>query len=169
MTTPSNPQNDFTPFLPSTYNIPEQDEHIKNYLGDRLSIFSDVINDKKIGMYVQDAENFGGHKVFYDTTKILRNGYQFLARIQNYPANGVIVLNPPPNINEQFVIWNIWGSASKPPTSLGAGDGDFFSYNNEGNSKITFTMTDLAITVTTVGLGSGYSGYIVLEYLRDGT
>jgi len=165
---PTNPSNLFTPFIEATYNIPEEDDRGRVYLNDKLSSITDVVNDKKIGLYVQDAENFGGHKIFYDSTKITRNGYQFLARIANYPAAGVIVLDPPPNINEQFVIWNVWGSASKPPSATGAGDGDFFSYYSEGNSKITFTMTDLAITVTTVGLGTGYSGFIVVEYIRNG-
>jgi hypothetical protein len=166
---PNNPSNLFTPFIEATYNIPEEDDRMKVYLNDKLSKIADTLNDKKIGSYTQDVENFNGNKIIYDSPKITRNGYQYLARIKDYPAGGVIIVNPPPNINEQFVIWQVWGSASKPPTATGAGDGDFFSYYSEGNSKITFTMTDLAITVTTVGLGTGYSGYVVVEYIRNGT
>lgn len=169
MTLPANPIEPFSPFLPSTYNIPEEEDRRRTFLVDKFSSHSDVINDKKIGVYLENAETFGGHKFWYDSTQITRNGYQFLARIKTYPANGSITLSPPPNINPQFMLIQAWGSASRPPVVLGDGTGDFFSFFGSGNPKVTFTFSDLAIVVTTVGLGTGYSGFIIIEYLHAGT
>lgn len=169
MTTPSNPQEPFAPWIPAWVNIPEDPERLRTFLQEKLSQHADVINDKKIGNYLQDAETFGGSKFWYDSTKITRNSYQFLIRIVSYPANGSITLTPPPNINPQFMLIQAWGSATKPPTALGAGNGDFFSFYGSGNPKITFTFTDLAIVVTTNALGTGYSGFLVIEYLHNGT
>ncbi len=169
MSAPINPQELFSPFLPSTFNIPEEEDRLDTFLIDTFCDFSDVINEKKIGTYLESAETLNGQKIFYDSTKITRNGYQFLSRIVSYPANGVITLPVPANIDPNFVITNVWGSASKPPSSTGAGNGDFFSFYSQGNPKVTFTMTDLAITLTTVGLGAGYTGFIFIEYVRNGT
>jgi len=168
MTIPTNPQNDFTPFLPSTYNIPEEDDRHNEWLGSTLSDISDCVNDKVIGAMTQDVSSANGRKLIYDTTKKVRNGVQYLARVVSYPANGVLILSSPPYINEQNVIYQVWGSASKPPSALNAGDGDFFSFYNEGSTKITFTMTDLLITITTTGLGTGYSGFICVDLIPDG-
>jgi len=168
MTVPSNPQEIFTPFLPSTFNIPEEEDRLDVFLVDTLCDFSDVINDKKIGVYLQSAETLNGNKIFYDDPKITRNGYQFLSRIVSYPANGTITLPVPPNIDPHFVVFNVWGSASKPPSATGAGDGDFFSFYSQGNAKVTFTMSDLDITLTTTALGTGYTGFIIIDYIRNG-
>jgi hypothetical protein len=168
MTTPTNPQNDFSPFLPTTVNFPEEQERLKTFLVDTFAQYADVINDKKIGLYLDGAEVLNGDKLGYDDPKITRNGFQYLARIESYPANGSITLTPPPNINPQFMLIQAWGSASKPPLVLGDGTGDFFSFYGSGNPKITFTFSDLAIIVTTNGLGTGYSGFIICEYLHDG-
>lgn len=165
---PTDPSNLFSPFLPSTYNMPEDEDRVKTFLVDQFTTFSDVINDKKIGMYIQDTETLNGNKIFYDDPSITRNGYQYLARIKSYPANGNITVLPPPNIDPNFIVFQVFGSASKPPTAIGAGNGDFFSYYSQGNAKITFTMTDLAITITTIGLGAGYSGFIIIDYIRRG-
>jgi len=168
MTTPSNPINLFTPFLPSTYDVPNEEDRLHSFLEDKFSQFADVINDKTIGAFTQSVENLNGNKFAYDTTSKVRSGYQYLVRIANYPSSGTLTLSPPPNINPQFVIFQAWGSASKPPSALNAGDGDFFSFFGSGNPKITFTFSDTSIVVTTTALGTGYSGFICITYIRDG-
>lgn len=175
---PTNPSNLFTPFIESTYNIPEENDTGKIYLNDRLSRISDVVNDKKIGLYVQDAENFNGEKWVYLTTKKVRNGYQVIAYIASF-INQVIQI-PIANINEQLIITHTWGSASLPTTALGAGTGDYFSFMPMGDTRISYTLTDVMIsspsdrpgfkiTITTDGMRAGYSGFVVIEFLHDGT
>lgn len=163
---PINPSELFSPFLPSTYNVPEEDDRLKEWLGSNLSDVSDVVNDKKIGAYTQSAESFNGEKWIYDTTKKVRNGYQSILRVPSFVSGSYPM--PIPNINSQFIITHTWGSASKPCSSVGSGDGDYFSFMNEGNSNIQFTMTDLFINITATGPMANYSGFIVIEYLRDG-
>ena len=169
MTTPTNPQNDFTPFLPTTVNYPEEEERLKTFLVDLFSSYADVINDKTIGAYTQSAESFNGQKWSYDTTRKIRNGFQWVARVTQYPNTGVLVLPSPSNINPQFRVTHVWGSASKPCTAVGAGDGEYFSFYSEGNSRITFIMTDLTITITTTADMPAFDGYIIIEYVRDGS
>lgn len=166
MTTPTTPQELFTPFLPSTYNIPEEDDRLKNFLVDKFSGFSDVINDKKIGIYVQSAENFNGNKFWYDTTQKTRNGYQAIARFKSFVSGSYPM--PIPDVNPQFVISHVWGSASKPCTAVGSGDGDYFSFMAKGDSRISFTMSDTTIVITATGPMASYQGFIVIEYIRDG-
>ena len=174
-TEPTNPSNLFSPFIQSTYEVPEDEDRRRSFLVDSLTNLSDVVNDKKIGAYVQAAENFNGNKFAYDTTKKVRNGYQALARIPAFPASGVLTLTltstpqyPIPNVNPQFVISALWGTASRPPSATGAGDGDFFSFLNQGNAKISFTMSDNTIVITTTVDLSAYTGFIFVEYIRDG-
>lgn len=175
---PQSPSELFSPFLPTTQNIPEQDDTFKNFLNDKFSGFADVINDKKIGVINQAAENFSGLKAFYKTTKVTRNGFQTLSYIPNYPNNPaiplVLTLTSDPKfpiigIDPNFVVWQVWGSASKPCSEKGAGDGDYFSFYSEGNSKISFTMSDTEIIITTTVDMSEYSGFIIIEYIRQGT
>lgn len=166
MTIPTNPSELFTPFLPSTYNLPEENDRWKEWLGSNLSDISDVVNDKKIGAYTESAQNFNGEKWIYDTTKKVRNGYQSVLRITSF-IPGTYPL-PILQVNPQFVISHIWGSASLPCTAIGAGDGDYFSFMNQGNTRIQFTMSDTQIVITTNGTTAAYSGFIVIEYIRDG-
>jgi len=168
MTTPTNPQNDFTPFLPTTVNFPEEQERLKTFLVDTFAQYADVVNDKTIGGFTESAESFSGEKWSYDTTRKIRNGFRWVARVVQYPNTGVLVLLSPSNINEQFRVTHVWGSASKPCTAVGAGDGEYFSFFSEGNSRITFVMTDLTITITTTADMTAYDGYIIIEYVRDG-
>ncbi len=166
MTTPTNPSNLFTPFLPSTYNVPEEDDRLKEWLGSTLSQVSDVVNDKKIGTYVP-VENFNGELWIYDTTKKVRNGYQAILRIPSF-VSGTYPL-PILNINPQFIVTHVWGSASLPCTAVKAGDGRYFSFFGQGNPDIQFVMTDLSIILTATAPMVDYQGFIVIEYLRDGT
>jgi hypothetical protein len=175
MTIPLNPQEPFTPFLPTTYNIPEEDDRGKTFLQDQLAQFADVINDKKIGTYLQAAETLNGEKWFYNTTRITRNGYQAIAYIPSFPNSGTLTLTsttmpqyPITDINDQFVVTHVWGSASLPCSSVGAGDGNYFSFMNQGDSRVTFTMSDTQIVITTTVNLSSYSGFIVVEFLRNG-
>ena len=179
MTIPTNPQEPFSPFLPTTYNIPEEEDRSRTFLVDRFSYFADVINDKKIGLYIQNAETFNGEKWFYDTTKILRNGYQAIARIPSFPNATTLTLTldsnpafPITNINPQFVVSHVWGSASKPstdPDNTIAGTGDYFSFMAQGDSRISFTMSNKQIIITTTVDLTAYQGFIVIEFIRNGT
>lgn len=174
---PANPSNLFTPFIEATFNIPEEDDRLRTYLNDKLSALSDVANDKKIGMYVDKAENFNGEKWHYITSKKVRNGYQSIAYIPSFVNQTVLI--PIANINPQLIITHTWGSASLPCTSLGAGDGDYFSFMPMGDTRINYVMTDnlvatpadqpgFKIVITTDGTRAAYSGFIIVEYLHDG-
>lgn len=174
--TPTNPSEPFTPFLPTTYNIPEDDDRLKTFLVDKFSNFADVINDKKIGIYSQTSENLNGDKWFYISPQVTRNGYQTIIYLPSLPNNTTKTINqnsvpifPIPGIDPNFVITQIWGSASKPCSKKGAGDGVYFSFMNQGDARISFTMSDTTIVITTTVDLSGYSGFIVISYLRDGT
>lgn len=166
MTTPSNPIEPFSPFLPATFTIPEEEDRLHTFLIDQFSAISDVVNDKKIGAYTQNSDSVNGEKWSYDTTKKVRGGYQSMARIKSFINQSIPM--PIPDINPQFVISLTYGSASKPCTAVGAGDGDYFSFMPKGDSRISFTMTDTTITITTDGLRANYQGFIVIHYIRDG-
>jgi hypothetical protein len=169
MTTPTNPIEPFTPFIPSTYNVPEEEDRLKPWLGEKLSQFSDVINDKKIGAYTSNVSSQNGEKWGYSSTKIVRDGYQAIAYISSLPASGVLTIPSPVNdVNSQFVITKLFGTASKPCSSVGAGNGNYFQYNCQGDSRITFTFSDTTIVITTTTDLSTYSGFIVCEFLRNG-
>lgn len=165
MTTPSNPIEHFSPFLPSTFNTPEDPEHLRTYLSEKLSQFSEVINDKKIGVY-RPAETRNGEAWFYDSTRTERYSYSAIVRVTSFVDQTIAL--PIKNVNPQFIISHVWGSASKPCSAVGAGDGDYFSFYGKGDSRIQFTMTDLTITITTDGTTAGYSGFVVIEYIRNG-
>jgi len=175
MTAPTNPSELFSPFLPSTYNIPEEDDRLDTFLVDNLSIFSDVINDKTIGTFVQSAQNFNGEKWYYANPRVTRNGYQVIVHFPSLPNATTVVLDSdstPPypilDVQPEFVITDLYGTASLPPTSTGAGDGDFIKYNNRGDPRIFFDMSDTQITITTTVDLSSYSGFIIIKYLRNG-
>lgn len=175
MTTPSNPSELFSPFLPSTYTLPEDESRVKEYLSVNLSGMSDVINDKKIGQYVDGNSLQNGEEWWFKSTKINRNGFQAMAYIPSYPNATMLTLTlttdprfPIQNINEEFVVTQTWGSASKPPTST-PNTGDYFSFFSEGDSRITYTMSDNQIIITTTTDMTAYSGFIVIEFLRRGT
>lgn len=178
MTTPTNPADPFTPFLPSTFNPPEEDDRHDVFLQDTFSGMADVINDKTIGTFVQGRENFNGEKWWYISTKITRNGYQTFAYVPSYPNAGILTLtltDPDPNlvfpitgIDPEFVITLTYGTASKPPSAIGAGDGDYFTFLNQGDTRISWTMSDTTIIITTTVDLTAYSGFIVIKYLRNG-
>lgn len=170
-----NPQELFTPFLPSTFNIPEEEDRFKTFMGEKLSQFSDVINDKKIGTISQAAENFSGGTFWYKTTAKVRNEYQTLAYIPSLPNATTLTLTltsnpqyPIANFTPGTVVTSVIGSASKPNTSVGAGDGDFFSFLCQGDSRISFTMSDDRIIITTTTDLRAYSSFLVINYIRDG-
>lgn len=173
---PTNPINPFSPFLPTTYNIPEDEERLKTYLNENYARFADVINDKKIGAYTQATTHQNGEDWIYSTTKKVRNGFQAISYIPSYPNAGVLVLTratipqyPVENINEQFVISLSYGTASRPPTAVGAGNGDFITFMNRGDPRIFYDMSDTTITITTTVDLRAYSGFIVVHFIRDGT
>ncbi len=170
----TNPMELFSPFLPATYNIPEEADRLNAFLNDKFSMISDVVNDKTIGNYIQNFENFNGEKWAYDVVKT-RNGYRSVARIPFYPNAGVLTLEltsdpayPIMNVNPQFVISQTYGTASKPCTETGQGDGDYFTFMNQGDSRVSYTMSDTTIVITTTVDLTAYSGFIVINYIRDG-
>ncbi len=176
MTIPINPQEPFTPFLPTTYNIPEEEDRVRTFLQDQFAQHSDVINDKKVGVYVAETPTLNGNKHWYASTKITRNGYQSFVFIKSLPNTGTIVLTrttdpayPIDDVQPEFLMWHLWGTASKPPSALNAGDGDFFSFFCQGDARITFTMSDTTLTITTTTDLSAYYGFIVAEFIRAGT
>lgn len=166
MTIPTNPINLFTPFLPSTYNLPEEEDRFSEFIGKTFSEVSDVVNDKKIGSYTQNSESFNGEKWVYDTTKKVRNGYQAILRIPSF-VTGTYPL-PIRDINGQFIITHVWGSASLPCSTVNAGDGRYFSFFGSGNTDIQFVMSDTGITLTASSPMANYQGFIIIEYLKDG-
>jgi hypothetical protein len=172
MTTPSNPIELFSPFLPSTYDVPNEQDRITSFLEDKLSQFADVINDKQIGVYTQSSPSFNGEKWAYLTTKKIRNGYQSICYIPSFVPQTITVNTTPQypitDINPQFIVTKVWGSATKPCTAVNAGNGDYFSFMSQGDSRISFTMSDTQIVITTDGARAAYSGFIIIEFLRDG-
>lgn len=177
MTSFTNPNNPFTPFLPSTYDTPSEKDRLDVFLVEKLAGFADVINDKKIGAYTQSAENLNGEKWIYLTTKKVRSGYQIVCYVPSFIPQTLRI--PIENINQQLIITHTWGSASLPCTSLGAGDGVYISFMQMGDTRISYTLTDIAlvtstdftgfeIVITTDGMRAGYSGFIVIEFLHDG-
>lgn len=166
MTTPSNsnPQELFTPFLSTTFNIPEA-ERLPSFLNEQFANISDVVNQKKIGVY-GPYENFSGELWYYKTTSVERNGYQAILYLPSL-VSGTYLL-PMQEVDPNFVVTKVWGSASKPCSKTGSGDGDYFSFFSQGNSSVAFTMNDLNIVLTASGLSS-YSSFIIIEYIRAGT
>lgn len=176
MTTPINPAEPFSPFLPTTYNIPEEEDRVNTFLQDQFAQHSDVINDKKIGVYVEETPTLNGNKHWYANTRVTRNGYQSFVFINGLPNAGVLVIDansdpayPINDVQPEFLMWHVWGTASLPPTAEGAGDGDFFSFMAQGDSRISFTMTDTVLTITTTVDLSAYYCFIVCEFIRAGT
>jgi len=164
----ANSNNSFTPFLPSTFNVPEEQDRLKDWLGKTFTETSDVVNDKVIGMFVQDSSTFNGHKFFYDNTRKLRNGFRFILRVTSYPNTGTLIIQLPILFTPQFIVSQVWGSASKPCSATGANDGEYFSFYSEGNARIFFTMTDKEVTITTTADMTAYSGMIICDYIKDG-
>lgn len=169
MTAPSNPKDFFTPFLPTTFNIPEEEDRLKTFLNENFANISDVVNDKMIGAFTQSTEAVNGSKWSYDTTKKTRAGYQALARVIAYPDTGVLVIpNPIPAVNQQLIITQVYGSASMPMTPGVPGSGVYFTFAPMGDPRVSFVLTDTTITITTTVDLSAYTGFIIISYIRDG-
>lgn len=164
---PENPSNLFSPFLEATFNIPEEEDRLRAFLNDKLSDLTDVVNDKMIGAHTDGVQNFSGGKWSYDTTSKVRNGYQTIFRVKSF-TNG-LTIKIPFQINPQFIISEVYGSASKPCSAIGAGDGVYFSFMSQGDARIQFQMTDTTIIITTNGTTAAYQGFIVLFYIHDGS
>lgn len=166
MTIPTNPQEPFSPFLPTTVNYPKEQDRLPSFLEENLANYADVINDKKIGIYMDQAETFNGEKWFYISTTNTRNGYQAIAYIPSFITQTIPL--PIENVNPQFIVTDVWGSASKPCSAVGAGDGDYFSFYSQGDARIQFSMSDTSIIINTDAARAAYSGFIIVEYLRNG-
>lgn len=168
MTTPSNPSNLFSPFLPTTYNFPA-DEDISNFIQSNFAQHSDVINDKRIGIFLDYSATFNGETWYYKKTAITRNGYSVIAYISSFPnATTVSIPNPISKVNPELIMTNIYGTASKPCSAVNANDGVYFTFMSQGDSRISFVATDTLITITTTVDLSSYSGFFILEFVRNG-
>ena len=185
MTTPvdtTNPIEQFSPFLPTTFNIPEEGDRLNSFIEENFASFTDIINSKKIGTVIDQVSVFNGELWSYTDPTVFRNGYTAMAYIESYPNTGTLTLTLPstpasagsvqnypiPDVNDTFVITELYGTASKPPSDTGAGDGNFFAFMCEGDARISFTMTDTVIVITTTGDYTEYSGFIFISYLRNG-
>ena len=169
MTTPQNPSNLFSPFLPTTYNFPEDDSRVPEFVQSNLANHSDVINDKRIGLFLDYSETFNGETWFYKTTNITRNGYSVIAYIPILPNAGVLVIpNPIKQANPELVMTNIYGTASRPCSAIGANDGIYFTFMSQGDTRISFVATDTIITLTSTVDLRAYRCFMVLEFLRNG-
>lgn len=185
MTTPidvRNPVEQFSPFLPTTFNIPEEEDRFPSFIEENFANFSDLINSKKIGTVIDQVSVFNGELWGYVDPRVFRNGYTAMAYIPSYPNASTLTLTLPstpasagsvqnypiPNVNPEFVITDLYGTASKPPSVTGEGDGNFFKFNNQGDSRISFTMSDDEIVITTTDDYTAYSGFIFISYLRNG-
>lgn len=166
MTTPTNPSELFSPFLPAFVIIPDDNERLRTFLQEKFSAISDVVNDKMIGAFTQNAQEFSGAKWSYDTTKKVRSGFQTVARITSWISQTIPM--PIGDIGPQWVASQIYATANLPCTAIGANDGDYFSFYGAGNPHIQFTVSDTQIVITTDGSTAAYSGFIVISYIRDG-
>lgn len=174
MTSPTNPSELFSPFLPATYTIPEEPDRLDVFMVDTFTQISDVVNDKTIGTFVESSQNFNGEKWFYSNPKVTRNGYQVIIHLKSFPNAATVTIDanstpeyPIKNVLPDFVITDLWGCVSKPNEPVGTGD--YFSFMPQGDSRVSFTMTDTAITITSTVDLSAYSGFIVIQYLRNGS
>jgi hypothetical protein len=165
MTTPTNPLEPFSPFIASTYNIPTDPESFKYFLEENLANISDVVNDKMIGAFTQNVGSINGSKWSYDVTTKTRPGYQLLIRVISFVPQTIPM---PITINPQFVITQTYGSANLPCTATGAGNGSYFTFNNENDTRIQYTLSDTQIIITTNGTTASYSGFIMINYILDG-
>lgn len=170
----TNPSSNFSPFLPTTYNLPEDDDRLDVFLYDQLSRFAYAINNKQIGGYTNASENQNGEKWRY-VKRDPRTGYQVIAYIPQYPNATTLTLSltsdpkyPIQNVLPQYAVTKVFGNATKPCSAVGAGDGDYFSFMSQGDSRISFTMSDNQIVITTTVDMRAYSGTIVIEFLKDG-
>ncbi len=172
---PTNPSELFSPFLGTTLNVPEEKEQLLTFLNEEFARYADVINQKTIGVFTP-TQNFSGEAWSYITPKKVRTGFQVIVYISSYPNNSTLTLNassnppyPIQDVDPNFVVTEVWGSANKPCSTTGAGDGVYFSFMAKGDSRISFTMSDTTIVITTTTDLSAYSGFLVINYLRDGT
>lgn len=171
---PTNPSVPFSPFIPATYSVPEEEDRRRTFLVDRFSEFADVINDKKIGTIAQATENFDGMKYWYLSTQKTRNGFHTLAYIPSF-TNGLTLTRtsnpqfPIQQIDPNFRVAMTWGTANLPCSAVGANDGDYFSFMPKGDSRISYSFSDTQIVISTDGARASYSGFIFIQYIRAGS
>ena len=160
---------DFSPFLPTTQNIPKDEKSFDYFLNDQFALIADAVNLKTIGIF-STAEQQNGENWYYGSTTIqvqkTRNGLQTVLFIPSLVSGPIP--NPVQNIDGNFIMTEVYGTASKLASAIGAGDGDYFTFVNEGNSHVSFTVSDTTITITTDGSLSAYQAFIVQKYIKSG-
>ena len=87
------------------------------------------------------------------------------------PNTTTVTLNIPgdvpiQNLNSNFLMTLCYGTASLPQTST-PGTGDYFSFMAQGDSRISFTVSDTTFTITTTTDLSSYKGVFVFEYIKN--
>lgn len=157
----------FSPFLPTTQNIPEDEQSFRYFLNNQFSKISDVINDKTIGIF-STAEQQNGEKWFYGNTsaqvKKVRNGLQIIVFIPNLTTQSIA--NPIDNVNNDFVMTFAYATASKLKTDTTPGD--YFSFLGNGDTRAKLTISDTIITIATDGSLASYQAFIVMQYIKSG-
>ena len=159
----------YTPFLPTTQNIPEGEESQKFFFNDQFASMADAINTKTIGIY-SAAEQQNGEQWLYGNTKAMvqrvRNGLQTILFIPSLVSESIP--NPVQNIDQNFIMTEVFATATLPATAKGAGDGNYFTFNCQGDSRVSFTVSDTTIAITTNGTLAGYQAFIVQKYIKSG-
>ncbi len=156
MTTTPNPSEPFSPFLPTTENVPKDQEDLNYFLGDRFARISDVVNDKVIGGYTE-AESQNGKKFGYINPKITRNGYQTMLRIDSFVTGSFDL--PMSILDDDFEMTLVYGTAST--------FGDYFSFMSQGDARIQFTVNATQVNITAMAPMAAYAGFIFFEYIRN--
>lgn len=156
----------FTPFLSPENNVPEEQDRLRTYLIDTFNRYAYTINPKKIGLY-STVEALNGENWQYGSTtaqvKKTRNGYQVVSFIPSLVSQ--VLPQPVANLDGNFIMTFCFGTASKLKTTIDTGD--YFSFMSQGDSRISFTISDTSIIITANGL-SAYQGFIVQEYIKNG-
>ncbi len=157
----------FSPFLPTTQNIPQEEESFNYFLNDQFARLADVINDKTIGIF-STSEQQNGEKWLYGSTTVqvkkIRNGLQTIIFIPSLITESIP--NPVQNIDDNFIMTFAYGTASRLKTSTVTGS--YFSFMGDGDSRVQLDITDTFVNIATNGTVSAYQAFIVMEYIKSG-
>lgn len=161
-----------TPFLPTSIIIPEEEDRLSVFLVDILTDTTYALNNKTIGIF-SSVEKYNGENWNYGSTtaqvKKVRNGFQIIIYIPSLPNTNILELDQTiRGINENFIMTLCYGTASQLVNSNTSTPGDYFSFMNKGDSRISFTISDTQVIITTTTDLSTYQAYIVMEYIKAG-
>lgn len=155
------------PFLPTEIQPPEEEDRFKVFLIDTLQKIIDVINDKTIGIYLPTEVYNGQNWNYINPNNPDKFGYRVIFYMASIVTGtfAIPAIVPIQNNNANFLMTLCYGTASKPQTTPGSGD--YFSFMNQGNPLITFTVSDNMLTITADASLAAYKGVFVFEYLKN--